>query len=518
MTFSLASRGTLSTGTKTDLRFEFQSQTELKPGARCWLLHDIWQNAGRSQTESESLDNFVTMKLPDGTLLHLSRPERVRALDLYPVVPEMTWMVEGHLEGVRPGEIVEICVRDWLAPSVPIKKFQSWLVVDRAGKWDFSRIGFKDYREFVLRGTKERVSHEAVKKNLLAVALEIKGEHQSVPPANRRKTPGVFWGELHGMAFGQRPLDDFYNYAKNVTALDFCSAVLFSYSSCVENVWQDVKDTARRHSVEGKFVAFVGFEGGTPPDDSHRCAYFPKPEGVPPIFCEGRPPAQNPMLQKRFHPETAFCKTVDEFYSTVKRFGGFVGGHFHTRTYGQEVLAEIWQKQKSKGDEESRIFELLREGMRMGIVAGSDTHDSMPGSPYPESGTGLLVRPAGFTGVWADELTVESLTEAFLARRVFATSGARMLLKFESEGKPMGSELPLSARRRFSITVDGTAPLSRVELLKGGYSIKSWKPGCSKFEISSDDEEVEPVAGTFYLLRAKQADGHLGWTSPIWFG
>ena len=68
-------------------------------------------------------------------------------------------------------------------------------------------------------------------------------------------------------------------------------------------------------------------------------------------------------------------------------------GHHHTQTYNREILAEIWQKQKPLVDEEERIFQLLRSGRRLGLVGGSDTHDSMPGNPFPEPG---CPRPASW--------------------------------------------------------------------------------------------------------------------------
>ena len=66
------------------------------------------------------------------------------------------------------------------------------------------------------------------------------------------------------------------------------------------------------------------------------------------------------------------------------------------------------------------------------------------------------------------ELTTASLAEAFLARRVIATTGARIALRFESDDAPMGSELPFDAARAFDIRVQGTSRIESVELLRNG--------------------------------------------------
>ena len=139
------------------------------------------------------------------------------------------------------------------------------------------------------------------------------------------------------------------------------------------------------------------------------------------------------------------CKTLPEFYETVERFGGVVTGHFHTRQYDQEVLAEIYQKNlRQPAREEERIFELMRQGKRFALAGTSDTHDSMPGNPSPEP---HLPMAAGFTGVYADALTADALLDAAVARRTFATSGTRMFMNFESNGQPLGAELPIGPLR-----------------------------------------------------------------------
>lgn len=515
--FVISSTGTYQTNSVTDIELLYHPSAGLAPGTKLWLLYGIWNDAGQVQCENERGENFISGRGSGNESIEVRVHGIRRTLDLYPEVPAFFVLTEFTVGsgGLPAGESLEITIKRWQTSSFPVKQFHFWLVVDAKASWDFVTFGYRAYLKFINRHTGERIDPETVAKHLFSVSIEVRGEYRAVPAINHRKTPGVLWGELHGMALNQRPLNDFYDYAKNVADLDFCSALLLSYNTCVGDVWQEIKEAAKRHTVPGKFVAFAGFECGTPPDDSHRCAYFPQAENVPPIFCDSRPPALDPMLQKRFHPDTIFCRTLDEFYSTIERFGGFVGGHFHTRSYDRELLAEIWQKHEFPRDEEGRIFGYMREGKHFGLVGGSDTHGSMPGNPYPEL---WLPRQAGFTGVWAEELTAQALAEAFRARRVFATSGARMVIRFDSNGHPMGSELPLEAARVFNIFVDGTNDLSSVELLRDGHPLKTWCPRRSKFETEFEAPEESFRTRRFYLVRVKQRDGYLGWSSPIWFG
>jgi len=483
--------------------------------ARHWLLWDIRQEAGWLQTDDPEQPAYLARRTLAGRS-RVTEVHNLRTLDLYPEAPEFLGAAEIHMHAADSSDPLEIQIKNWQAPGRPIKTFHFWLVSDPHGAWDLVPTGYKTYRAFVNRDTDERVPHDELVSHLSNISLGIVGDYPPVPAEALRQTPGVFWGDLHGMAFNQRPLDDFYDYARTKTCLDFCAAMRFSYNTCVGDEWHAVKDAAERHTVPGRFVAFAGFECGTPDDDSHRCVYFPAAEDVPPVFCDSRPPALDPMLQARFHPDTVICRTPGELYSTVSRFGGFVSGHFHTTTYDREILAEIWQKQDvnaHSGNEEERLYELMRHGSRFGLTGGSDTHDSMPGNPDPEPGCPHF---SGLTGVRADTLAAEALTEAFLARRVFAVTGARILMDFAADGQPMGSELPVDAPREFHLDIDGTAELCSVELLRDGRTWLHWQPGSPRFQADAEDRETTGPA--FYLVRVTQADGHKGWTSPIWFG
>ena len=506
----------LTAGTRTDVRLTVLPGKDLPPEARLWLFYDIRQAAGHVRPGPDAEEGSVQAALSTGGTLQV-RARGARTLDLYPTIPEFLHCVEVRT-GSRPvpaDAAICIILRNWRAPLRPIRPFRFWLLPDTAAAWELEPTGYKTYHRFVERRTDRRVPHEALLAQVLTAAVTVEGSEAPVPAATGRRVPGLFWGELHGMAFNQRPLDEFYEYAKHVSRLDFACACLFSYNTCVDGVWERVKAAAARHTVPGEFVAFAGFECGTPPDDSHRCAYFPEPTAVPPIFCDSRPPARDPVLQARFHPDTVACETLADYYAAVARFGGFTAGHFHTTTYDREHLSEIWQKQDVdayNGNEEERLYGLLRQGKRFGLVGGSDTHDSMPGNPEPEPG---CPNPAGTTGVWAERLTPEALWEALLARRVFATTGARIVVRFAAAGCPMGSELPVDAPRRFRIEVDAPGELACVELLRDGRVLQSWKPRSPSFSVRFEDCLARPA---FYHVRASQTDGQRAWATPAWFG
>ncbi len=519
----LISGRSISKGSTGDLHLRFQSDLDLKPGAALWLFFDIRQGAGAAQTKDSSGNNFLSVAIgntnaaSDKIDAPTTRAWGIRTFDLLPVTPEFLHLIELNLEGgIAEGQTVDFTIKRWSSPEQPIDPFQFWLVVDPNAAWKFERTGYKSYRNFVHRQSEERIDTKTLLAQTVNASVQVTGDYLPVPAINHRKTPGIFWGEFHGMVFNQRPLDDYYNYARNVTKLDFCAPMWFSYNTCVDSVWGEVKAASRRFNEPGQFAAIAAVEMGTPPDGSHRCVLFRDPEKVPPIFCDDRPPAVEAIFQKRFHPDTIICKTVDELYETVSKYGGMITGHFHTKQYHAEVLCEMFQKNLvDPAAEEQRLYKLLREGKRFALAGTSDTHDSMPGNPRPEP---HLPMAAGFTGVHAEELTVDALFDAVMARCIYATSGARIVMNFHCGESPMGAELKLDAKRQFQIEIDGTAKLQLVELLRDGHPIHTWSPGKSEFSVVADDTVADPSRTAFYLVRVTQEDQHKGWTSPIWFG
>lgn len=496
------------------LAFSYRPNQRLEAGARLWLLFDIRQGAGEPQCESAHEPNYFSAETAQYTPLCLSC-YRARTLDLYPQVPEFLHVCEitfpkGLPETDELGLALGSEDGPWAYPVRPIGAFHFWLLQGSSGEWSFEPTGYKTYRAFRPEGA----TYDRLREALLSATAKFHGDYAPIPETALQPTPGILWGDLHGMAFNQRPLDDFYRYAREVAGLDFAAAMLFSYNTCVGDTWARVKEAAKRHTAQGAFVGVAGVEFGSPPDGSHRNVHFPEPTDVPPIFFEERPPALDPHLRERFHPETIFCHDLAEFYATVHRFGGVVSGHFHTLDYRRESLAEIWQKQSGSEHEEERVFRLLNRGLRLGVIAGSDTHDSAPGNPEPEPG---CPQPAGLMAVLADEVTPSALWQAVRQRHVYATTGARIALRFASGAHLMGSVLPRDAMRAFQVHVRGTVVLDSVELIANGETVAELAPSGRDCQGDVSVVSAADRAPEWYLLRVKQSDGHRAWSSPIWF-
>jgi len=98
-----------------------------------------------------------------------------------------------------------------------------------------------------------------------------------------------------------------------------------------------------------------------------------------------------------------------------------------------------------------------QRGFKFGIVGGTDHHAAYPGS----HGDGLM-------GVFAEELTRESLWDAFLKRRVYAITGDKIDARMFLDGAWIGETVNQPGPRTFQISVRGSDAIDKVEVIKNG--------------------------------------------------
>ena len=163
-----------------------------------------------------------------------------------------------------------------------------------------------------------------------------------------------------------------------------------------------------------------------------------------------------------------------------------------------------------RGDLRDQMVDaVLARGLKFGFIASSDGHGLLwhhgvarKRDPFR---TGLAV-------VQAASCTRESILDALLARRCYATSGAKILVDFTADGSPMGTAFHARALRKFRAHVVGTASITSIELVgREGVLAKSSPDSPSgTLECALDADYV--------YVRVRQADCEMAWSSPIFAG
>jgi hypothetical protein len=124
----------------------------------------------------------------------------------------------------------------------------------------------------------------------------------------------------------------------------------------------------------------------------------------------------------------------------------------------------------------------------------------------------------GIAGIYATELTREGILDALRARRVYATTGCRAILRFHMEEVSMGSTATMKARdkiRTLTISVLGDAPIAHMTLLKNNDSV--YREEGSGPLAAWEWTDPQPAGdGDYYYVRIAQVDEHWIYSSPIW--
>ncbi len=347
----------------------------------------------------------------------------------------------------------------------------------------------------------------------------------AISPSGSPESPILLWGDLHGhsgFSDGTGTPRDYYRYARDVTNLDICALTDHDHHGLrplPPEAWREIVAAADDANAPDSFVTFVGYEWTNWPS-GHRNVYFGGADGA--------------LLSVA----DSVSDTPDELWAALDSLGLSAMTIAHhpagepaatdwsiTPPPRWEMLVEISSAHGSSespgcpnevrdAKSGSYVFDALARGHRLGFIGSGDGHTGHPGKPYGNTLGGLA-------GVYASARTRAAVWEALRARRVFATSGARILLEFDADGTQMGGELLAEPALRgavtFRVRVVGSEPIERIDLIRDG-RLLARKP-CAALEDSFAFVDEGPKrAGSWTYARAVQVDGETAWSSPIWFG
>lgn len=235
--------------------------------------------------------------------------------------------------------------------------------------------------------------------------------------------------------------------------------------------WKVSCDSIAKFHTPGTFVTFPGYEWqGNARSGDHNVFFFDD------------------------YPQFIFCDTLDELYGTLDSLKALAIPH-HT-AYLPGFRGKDWSNLNPRISPFCEIFSIhgSSEGDTWGggLISNSFLAPDISSSSYSAAlKEGLIVGAIGSTDNWGDfpghyghglaavqaeELTRESLWEAFTQRRVYALTGDRIALDFTINDNPMGSVNPLVKQAEIVINVEGQDALEYVEIVKNESSLYSFTP------------------------------------------
>ncbi|HTF88389.1 MAG TPA: CehA/McbA family metallohydrolase [Planctomycetota bacterium] len=336
--------------------------------------------------------------------------------------------------------------------------------------------------------------------------------------------PRVLWADLHGHSGesdGTGSVEAYWRYARDIAGLDAASLTDHDHWGMrfldrTGSDWKAFAATARSFDQPGSFVALPGYEY-TDWIHGHRCV----------VWFGDEAELYSSMDPRYDTPQELWAALRGKRALTIPHHvgGGPIALDWSIRSDPElEPVVEIVSVHGSSEaqDSDKRIYapvpgnfarDGLANGSLLGFIGSGDSHDGHPGlaqlgGHYPCSGLAAIV---------CEERTPAALYEALRSRRVYATSGARILLRFSFAGQPMGAVASMAdvakSSQLFARAI-GTSPIRRIDVILGGeVAISVEGDGTAELVVSGALTDVR--AGDWVYVRVVQADGELAWSSPI---
>lgn len=330
----------------------------------------------------------------------------------------------------------------------------------------------------------------------------------------------LLWGDLHmhsnlsvcslGERFHCTEIEKKYRFSRDVADLDF--ALNTDHDAMSDHEWHRNSAAAHFHNMPGNFIAFNGFEW--------TCSHFDDRPNYGHYNVLYR--ADGPML-RTLNPDYERIDQVRDHLSpedalAIPHHPGDNAHPLDWNAFDPEFspLVEIFQVRGSYeydncpmhpelyGRRTVRKHSLqygLNRGFDFGFTAGGE-HEGV-----------------GITGVYAESFTREGIFAALRERRTFGTTGARMVVDFRLDGKPMGSKIQATGNSvEGTLSVTGTDTIVAIKVVLNGKTVRSWTPDSVKATVTWTEElgDLSTNAGRSYVYCVvQQADEEIAWTSPI---
>jgi hypothetical protein len=337
------------------------------------------------------------------------------------------------------------------------------------------------------------------------------------------ETLTLFWGDLHehtNVSACQRavnpPAHDLFANQRDIEKLDF-TALTDHGCHLDERTWQYLQAQTTGSYDPGRFVTFLAEEWTSdqveydPPRTYKRYGH----RNV--IFLDPRFPRFYNSRKGNWSPRQLWDNLAEAEYITIPHQLADHGTNCPTdwsfTDDRLQPLAEIFQQRESyeyegcpRQAEMVAPGHFLQDAWAMGIIIGVIAS--------PDHGGGH-----GKAGIWARELTRESLFEAFRARHTFGTSDPKMLLFVTSGDAMMGDVVKREGKEPIPFYVRAAAlrPIHEIVIWRNNEIVYRAEPNATTIEIDWTDDAPLDVDHAWYYVRLHCADNELAWSSPIWF-
>lgn len=327
----------------------------------------------------------------------------------------------------------------------------------------------------------------------------------------------LFWGDPHsGQVADPGKIGHYFDYAHDVSGLDF-AGYQRNDSAHSTDAYEIQQVEEKKYHQPGRFVPLPGFEwSGNLPAGGHHNVYFGRYD-QPMKRWRGAD-----RLGREGESDLPHVRDLHDFYrGTDTVITPHVGGQHADLQWHDPTLEPAVEVTSTHGSFEWILRESIERGYQMGFVGGNDCHTGRPGDDRP----GHQLRrysKGGLTGVYATELTLVGILDAIKAKRVYATTGARIRANVSVNGHGIGEKFSCGPQSEIKVDIEGTGALERVEVYRGLDLIHTEEfgqtPTGSRVRLLWDGaSRMSSYSGIIWDGYFEIADGNIGGVETVRF-
>jgi hypothetical protein len=325
--------------------------------------------------------------------------------------------------------------------------------------------------------------------------------------------------EISGDGGNDGPLEDAWRYSIDVAGMDWLGVGDHDNGGGREYTWWLMQKTTDAFRLPGRFDPPFTYERSVSYPEGHRNVVFAQ-RGIRTL----------PRLPKTNPEPVVHAPDTQMLYKYLRFFNGVCASHTSATDMGTdwrdnapdvEPMVEIYQgcrqnyerpgapRSPSEGDAIGGWRPLgfvnlaLKKGYRFSFESSSD-HNSTHIS---------------YCIVYAKDTSREALLEAMRARHTYAATDniiAEYRCKAGGKDYLLGDEFSTSEAPTLRLKLHGSAPFSKVTLVKDDEEIYAITPDKDVVELTWTDPKPTPGKTSYYYFRGEQANDEMVWVSPMW--
>jgi hypothetical protein len=309
---------------------------------------------------------------------------------------------------------------------------------------------------------------------------------------------------------------DQWRYVLDAADLDWVGCCDHDNGGGREYSWWITQQLTDIFYAPGKFAPLFSYERSVQYPEGHRNVIFAQ-RGVRNL------PRLNPLSDEN---ATGHAPDTQNFYGYLKKYNGITASHTSGTDMGTdwrdndpdvEPIVEIYQGMRQNYEipdgprtntakdsiggwrPKGFVSDALQKGYKLGFQASSDhisTHQS-------------------YANVLVTSDTREALMDAIRKRHIYASTD-NIIADVRSGSHLMGDVFTTDTPPDFSVKLIGTAPFTKVVIVKDNQSVYTTTPGSRQVEFRWRDYAPEPGKRSYYYVRGEQQNGEIVWASPFW--